>query len=139
MVRQPLLGVYGEDAFGQAEAVDARTALRSFTLWAAHQMFLDDQTGSIEVGKYADLAVWDVDPYSAEPDAIKEMQCQMTLLEGEVVYRKEPCRKAYFSAGKICFQSSFMLMTTQPLFCASSIRDGVKAPTWVSGRSLAGP
>jgi predicted amidohydrolase YtcJ len=90
MVRQPLLGVYGEDAFGQSEAIDARTALRSFTMWAAHQMFLDDRTGSIEVGKYADIAVWDVDPYSAEPDAIKEMQCQMTLLEGEIVYRKQP-------------------------------------------------
>ena len=90
MVRQPLLGVYGEDAFGQSEAVDARTALRSFTMWAAHQMFLDDRTGSIEAGKYADIAVWDVDPYSAVPGAIKEMQCQMTLLEGEVVYRKEP-------------------------------------------------
>ena len=48
-------------------------------------MLLDDQTGSIEVSKYADIAVWDVDPYSAEPDATKEMQCQMILLEGEIV------------------------------------------------------
>jgi len=89
MVRQPLLGIYGEDAFGQSEVVDARTALRSFTMWAAHQMFLDDRTGSIEAGKYADIAVWDTDPYSAVPGAIKEMQCRMTLLEGEVVHRQE--------------------------------------------------
>jgi len=88
MVRQPLLGVYGADAFGRDEAVDVRTALRSFTLWAAHQMFLDKKTGSIEVGKYADIAVWDTDLYSAEPNAIRDMQCQMTLLEGEVVYQR---------------------------------------------------
>jgi predicted amidohydrolase YtcJ len=87
MVRQPLLGVYGSDAFGSEEAVDVRTALRSFTLWAAHQMFLEKKTGSIEVGKYADIAVWDTDLYSAEPEAIKNMQCRMTLLEGEIVYR----------------------------------------------------
>jgi len=89
MVRQPLLGIYGPDPFGQAEAVDAATALRSYTMWAAHQMFLEDKVGSIEVGKYADIAVWDVDPYTAQPEAIKEMQCQVTLLEGEVVYQKE--------------------------------------------------
>ena len=88
MARQPLLGVYGSDVFGSDEAVDVRTALRSFTLWAAHQMFLEKKTGSIEVGKYADLAVWDTDLYDAEPEAIKNMQCQMTLLEGEIVYRR---------------------------------------------------
>jgi predicted amidohydrolase YtcJ len=88
MARQPLLGVYGSNAFGSDEAVDVRTALRSFTLWAAHQMFLEKETGSIEVGKYADIAVWDTDLYSAEPDAIKNMQCQMTLLEGDIVYQR---------------------------------------------------
>ena len=62
--------------------------MRSFTLWAAHQMFLEKKTGSIEVGKYADLAVWDTDLYTADPEAIKNMQCQMTLLEGEIVYRR---------------------------------------------------
>jgi len=69
--------------------VDVRTALRSFTQWAAHQMFLEDRIGSIEVGKYADIAVWDTDVYTAEPTAIRDMQCRMTLLEGEVVYRAE--------------------------------------------------
>jgi len=88
MVRQPLLGVYGSDAFGSDEAVDVHTALRSFTGWAAHQMFLEKKTGSIEVGKYADLAVWDTNLYTAEPEAIKNMQCQMTLLEGEMVYAR---------------------------------------------------
>ena len=87
ITRQPLLGVYGHDAFGQDQSVDAKTALRSFTIWAAHQMFLEDKVGSIEVGKYADIAVWDTDLYSAAPEAIKNMKCQMTLLEGEVVYQ----------------------------------------------------
>lgn len=89
ITREPLLGVYGKDAFGSDESVDVRTALRSFTIWAAHQMFMEDKIGSIEVGKYADIAVWDVDLYTAEAAAIKNMKCQMTLLEGEVVYRAE--------------------------------------------------
>jgi predicted amidohydrolase YtcJ len=86
VARKPLLGVYGDDSFGQEQSVNIRTALRSYTAWAAHQLFMEDRTGSIEVGKYADIAVWDTNPYLAETDAIKDMQCRMTLLEGKVVY-----------------------------------------------------
>ena len=86
ITRQPLLGVYGYDAFGEEQSVDVKTALRSYTIWAAHQMFMEEKTGSIEVGKYADIAVWDTDPYTAAPEAIKNMECRMTLLEGKVVY-----------------------------------------------------
>jgi len=89
IVRQPLLGIYGNDAFGSEEAVDVRTALRSFTIWAARQMFLEKKTGSLEVGKYADIAVWNTDLYRADPEAIEAMQCQMTLLDGEVVYKRQ--------------------------------------------------
>ena len=55
-------------------------------------MFLEDKIGSIEVGKYADIAVWDKDPYSAPVDAIKELACQLTLFQGEVVYLAEGAR-----------------------------------------------
>jgi predicted amidohydrolase YtcJ len=89
IAREPLLGVYGKDAFGEAQSVDVRAALRSYTIWAAHQMFMEDRIGSLEVGKYADIAVWDVDLYNAEAEAIKNMKCQMTLLEGEIVYRAD--------------------------------------------------
>jgi predicted amidohydrolase YtcJ len=86
IARQPLLGIYGLDAFGKEQSVDVKTALRSYTIWAAHQMFMEEKIGSIEVGKYADIAVWDTDLYTAAPEAIKNMECQMTLLEGKVVY-----------------------------------------------------
>jgi predicted amidohydrolase YtcJ len=86
MARKTLLGVYGDNPYGTAESVDVRTALRSFTLWAAHQMFLEDKVGSIEVGKYADLAVWDRDFYSVDPASIPDMKCEMTIFQGQVVH-----------------------------------------------------
>jgi predicted amidohydrolase YtcJ len=90
VAREPLLGVHGKEAFGNAESVDVRAALRSFTINAAHQMFLEKKVGSIEVGKYADLAVWDRDLYSVSLDQLKEIQCVMTVFNGRVVYRRPP-------------------------------------------------
>ena len=88
VARKTLLGVHGDTPYGTDESVDIRTALRSRTIWAARQMFLEDEIGSIEPGKYADLAVWDRNPYDVETDAIREMECQMTLLAGEVVFER---------------------------------------------------
>ena len=74
---------------GTTEAVDIKTALRSYTLWAARSMFLEDRIGSIEVGKDADLAVWDRNPYQVPTAALKDMRCELTLVRGKTVYRAE--------------------------------------------------
>jgi predicted amidohydrolase YtcJ len=88
VARQPLLGVWGGDPYGRDERVDVRTALRSYTLWGAHQMFLDDRIGSLQVGKDADLAVWERNPYEVPTSELQSLQCRMTLLQGEVVYER---------------------------------------------------
>ena len=86
MARETLLGVYGATPYGMDESVDVRSALRSFTVWAAYQMFLEEKLGTIEVGKYADLAVWDRDLYSVETAALKDLKCEMTIFNGRVVF-----------------------------------------------------
>ncbi|MEZ4415799.1 MAG: amidohydrolase [Gemmatimonadota bacterium] len=86
VAREPLLGVYGAHPYGTSESVDVLTALRSFTIWAARQMFMEDVIGSIEVGKYADLAVWDRDPLAVPTADLKDMTCHLTVFNGEVVY-----------------------------------------------------
>ncbi len=90
VTRTTLNGTYGAQPFGMKEAVDIRTALRSYTIWAAHQMFLDDRIGSLEAGKEADIAVWDRDPYAIPAADLKNLRCEMTLLRGKVVYRAAP-------------------------------------------------
>lgn len=89
IAREPALGNYGGDPFGRAESVDVKTALRAVTIWAAHQLFLDNKIGSLEVGKIADLAVWDRDVYTVPVGELKEMKCLMTILDGKVVFRDE--------------------------------------------------
>jgi predicted amidohydrolase YtcJ len=62
------------------------TALRSYTAWGSRQMFLESKIGSLEVGKKADIAIWDRDLYAVPTDQVKDLKCLMTLFDGEVVY-----------------------------------------------------
>jgi predicted amidohydrolase YtcJ len=86
VVRKTLNGVYGSQPFGTAESVDIHVALKSYTIWAAHQLFLEDRVGSLEPGKDADIAIWDRDLYSIPSDDLKNLKCELTLLRGKVVY-----------------------------------------------------
>jgi predicted amidohydrolase YtcJ len=86
VVRKTLNGVYGSQPFGTAESVDIHVALKSYTIWAAHQLFLEDRVGSLERGKDADIAVWNRDLYSVPSDDLKNLKCELTLLRGKVVY-----------------------------------------------------
>ena len=87
VARKTLNATYGAQPFGTAEAVDVHAALRSYTIWAAHQLFLEDRIGSLEVGKEADIAIWDRDLYTIPPDELKNLKCEWTLLNGKTVYR----------------------------------------------------
>ena len=88
VVRETQAGAYGKTPFGMGESVSIRTALKSYTIWAAHQMFLDKQVGSLEVGKDADIAVWDRDLYTIPSAQLKDLVCEMTLVAGKVVYQR---------------------------------------------------
>jgi predicted amidohydrolase YtcJ len=85
--RETLKGVYGAHPFGTAEAIDVHTALRSYTAWAARQLFLENKIGTLEPGKDADIAIWDHDLYTMPAPQIKNLKCEMTIFRGRVVYQ----------------------------------------------------
>ncbi|MGH3094764.1 MAG: amidohydrolase [Streptosporangiales bacterium] len=68
------------------ERLPLSAALHAFTMGSAYVNHLDMVTGSIEVGKYADLAVLDRDPFAAPPEEIWQTQVQQTFVEGIQVY-----------------------------------------------------
>jgi len=86
--RQTLNGTWGATPFGVSEAVDARTALMSYTVWAARQLRAEARTGTLEVGKSADIAVWNLDPSRAPGAALKDLGCEITVFHGRIVWRK---------------------------------------------------
>lgn len=50
---------------------------------------MEDKIGSIEPGKYADLAIWNINPLSVETEKLKDWKCYMTFVEGKKVYERE--------------------------------------------------
>jgi len=69
-----------------AEAIDLATAIRAATLGSAYGNFLNEATGSIEVGKLADLIVIDTNLFDIPASDISEARVMMTMFGGEVVF-----------------------------------------------------
>jgi predicted amidohydrolase YtcJ len=89
VVRETLTATYGKTPFGTAESVDIHTALKSYTIWAARQLFLDNEVGSLETGKEADIAVWDRNLYKVPAPDLKDLRCEMTLVGGRIVFQRD--------------------------------------------------
>ncbi len=68
------------------EALDPIDAFAAFTIGTAYVNHLDDLTGSIEVGKLADLVVIDRDVLGPDAGPIGDARVVMTLVEGETVH-----------------------------------------------------
>ncbi len=77
-----LRGRLGDDPGLSREAV-----LRAATVNASYELHQDEFTGSLEVGKFADLIVLDRNPLTVPADDIAHVNVQETLVGGTVVYR----------------------------------------------------
>lgn len=77
-----------------SEAITMKEALRAYTYTAAYAAFEEKEKGSVEVGKLADLAVWEQNLYAVppDPDKIKELKVLMTILNGKIVYQDEKAK-----------------------------------------------
>lgn len=69
---------------GPSEALSVERALRLITLDAAYTLKLDDRVGSLEVGKFADMAVLDEDPRDVPLDRLPAMRVAATVVGGTV-------------------------------------------------------
>jgi predicted amidohydrolase YtcJ len=70
------------------ERLSVRDALEAFTLGSAFVNHLDDETGSVEVGKAADLVVLSEDLLALPADALTDATVDLTLVDGSVVYER---------------------------------------------------
>ncbi len=70
------------------EAISRKDALRCYTINNAWASLEENVKGSIEAGKYADMVIIDRDYLNCPEDEIKDIQVEMTMLGGKVVFER---------------------------------------------------
>jgi predicted amidohydrolase YtcJ len=76
-----------EEILWPAERVDLTEMVASFTYNGAYANFLEDETGSLEVGKQADFVVLDHNLFDLPPVEISRTKVLLTMVAGKQVYR----------------------------------------------------
>lgn len=69
---------------GEEERISIAEAMHAITLGAAYTLHMDDEVGSLETGKRADLAILEEDPFLVKPDEIKNIKVWGTMQEGRI-------------------------------------------------------
>ncbi len=88
IVRKDLNGYSNED-WHVEQAVSRDVALKMLTIWPAYAAFQERDRGTIEVGKLADLTVFDKDLMTVPAPDILTANVTMTMVGGRIVYSKD--------------------------------------------------
>ena len=94
----PLVGIYaavtrkGVDGkvYGPEESLTVQEAIKAYTWGPAYQNFDEKERGSLEVGKVADMVVLSEDILTVDPERIKDLRVEQTIIAGQLLYSATP-------------------------------------------------
>lgn len=70
---------------GETEAVSVMEALKIYTMNGAFTSFEEHLKGTLEAGKFADMAILSRNPLEVPPEEIGEIEVEMTIIGGKIV------------------------------------------------------
>jgi predicted amidohydrolase YtcJ len=79
----------------ESNRLSIESLVRGFTIDAAYQLHLEDEIGSIEVGKKADLVVLERNLFEVDPYTIHDIGVEMTMLDGDIVWSAQGAAAAH--------------------------------------------
>jgi predicted amidohydrolase YtcJ len=88
LTRQSLSGE-PRDGWFPDERVTPEEVLRGFTRIPAWVSRKEDRLGGLAAGKKADLVVFGQDLFRVPPDRLSSVPVELTMVDGEIVYRAE--------------------------------------------------
>jgi hypothetical protein len=77
---------------GEDPGLSREVVLKAATINAAYELHEDDVTGSLQIGKFADLIVLDRNPLKIAAEDIANMHVLETVVGGRTVYDAAPSR-----------------------------------------------
>ena len=77
------------------ERIDRVHALKMWTSWASEYVLKEDQLGSLEEGKFADLVVLDRDYFTVPVNDILKIRTPMTMVGGKIIQLQESLANAF--------------------------------------------
>jgi predicted amidohydrolase YtcJ len=75
-----------------SEAITREQAVIAYTLTSAYAEFQEKEKGSIEPGKFADIAVLSQDIFTVPAEELPKTVSVLTLVGGKVVYKAKPAK-----------------------------------------------
>jgi len=86
----PLTPGYEDHVYGKDDLLNIKQAIQAMTINGAWTMGLENERGSIKVGKYADFIIIDQDIFNIQPKQLHNTKVLSTYFEGEEVYQVGP-------------------------------------------------
>lgn len=77
-----------EGGWNPTQKLTVADILRGYTLGSAYGIGREDELGTLEEGKFADIAVIDRNLFEAEPEDIRSANVDMTIMDGEVIFER---------------------------------------------------
>ena len=74
---------------GSGQEITLAQAIRAYTCGSAYCLGREEELGTLEKGKLADIAVFDRDLFRRDPAEILEAEVVLTMMDGDIVYRKQ--------------------------------------------------
>lgn len=68
------------------EMVSVQDAIQAYTMGSAYVNFLEKETGSLEVGKKADLIILDKNIFKIPPEEIHKAKVKLTMIDGKIAF-----------------------------------------------------
>lgn len=77
------------EVWNEQETVSVADALKAYTQGPAYSVFRENELGTIEQGKLADIVVLDQNLFNTQKKEIKNAKVLLTMIDGKIIYTNE--------------------------------------------------